>query len=85
MLAPPRGVGAPSSGKSWVRHCIVTELFNIPVNDFDAKKSHCRWVLVVTKLDVSGTQCTLALVYRPEIHFVAWSYHWVPLYHLEMY
>ena len=21
MLAPPRGVGAPSSGKSWIRHC----------------------------------------------------------------
>ena len=21
MLVPPRGVGAPSSGKSWIRHC----------------------------------------------------------------
>ena len=21
MLAPPWGVGAPSSGKSWIRHC----------------------------------------------------------------
>ena len=36
----------------------VTELFNIAVNDFDAKKSaHCSQVLVVTELVVSGTQC----------------------------
>ena len=40
----------------WV--LIVTELFNIAVNDFDAKKSaHCSQVLVVTELVVSGTQC----------------------------
>ena len=36
---------------------IVTELKNITVNDFDAKKSaRYSWVLVVT--EVSGTQCT---------------------------
>ena len=23
MLAPPPGVGAPSSGKSWIRHCLA--------------------------------------------------------------
>ena len=37
---------------------IVTEVFNIAVNDFDSKKStRCRQVLVVTELVVSGTQC----------------------------
>ena len=40
----------------WV--LVVTELFNIRVNDFDVKKSaHYNWVLVVTELVVSGTQC----------------------------
>ena len=24
MLAPPWGVGAPSSGKSWIRHCSIS-------------------------------------------------------------
>ena len=39
---------------------IVTELFNIAANDFDAKKFACySWMLIVTKLVVSGTQCTL--------------------------
>ena len=39
----------------WV--LLVTELFNIAVNDFDAKKpARCGRVLVVTEL-VSGTQC----------------------------
>ena len=32
MLAPPRGVGAPSSGKSWIRHCL--KLFNSPFSFF---------------------------------------------------
>ena len=42
------------------RVLVVTELFNIAVNDFDAKKfAPCRRVLVVTELVVSGTQCTL--------------------------
>ena len=37
---------------------VVTELFNIAVNDFDAKKSaHCSQVPVVNELVVSGTQC----------------------------
>ena len=37
---------------------VGTELFNIAINDFDAKKStRCRRVLVVTELVVSGTQC----------------------------
>ena len=37
---------------------IVTELFNIAVNNFDAKKSaRCSRVLVVTELVISGTQC----------------------------
>ena len=36
---------------------VVTELFNIRVNDFDADKSaHYSWVLVV-----SGTQCVEVL------------------------
>ena len=36
---------------------VVTELFNIAVNYFDAKKSACcSQVLFITKL-VSGTQC----------------------------
>ena len=35
----------------------VTKLFNIAVNDFDAKKSaHCNQVLVLTELAASGTQ-----------------------------
>ena len=39
----------------WV--IIVTELFNVAVNYFDAKKSaSCSRVLVVTELVVSGTQ-----------------------------
>ena len=37
---------------------IVTELFNIAVNDFNAKKSaHYSRVLVVTELVESRTQC----------------------------
>ena len=36
---------------------IVTELFNIAVNGFDAKKSRYKRVLVVTELVVSGTKC----------------------------
>ena len=41
----------------WV--LIVTELFNIAVNDFDTNKSACyNWVLAVTELVVRGTQCT---------------------------
>ena len=36
---------------------VVTELFNIAVNQFDAKKSS-RTVFVVTKLVVSEIQCT---------------------------
>ena len=37
---------------------IVTELFNIEVNYFNAKKSaRCSRVLVVSELVVSGTQC----------------------------
>ena len=40
------------------RVLVVTQLFNIAVNDFDAKKStSCRRVLVVTEL-ASGTQCS---------------------------
>ena len=40
------------------RVLVVTELFNIAVNHFDAKKlPRCRRVLVVTELGVSGTQC----------------------------
>ena len=36
----------------------VTELFDLALYDFDAKKSTCfKWVLVVTELVVSGTQC----------------------------
>ena len=30
MLAPPRGVGAPSSGKSWIRHCSLWYIYCIP-------------------------------------------------------
>ena len=26
MLAPPWGVGAPSLGKSWIRHCAVSAM-----------------------------------------------------------
>ena len=37
---------------------VITELFNIAVNCFDAKKSALyNWVLIVTKRVVSGTQC----------------------------
>ena len=40
----------------WV--LVVTELFNMAVNDFDAKQSACySRVLVVTELVLSGTQC----------------------------
>ena len=40
-----------------------TELFNIAVNDFDAKKSIlCSRVIVVTELIVSRTQCTYSSV-----------------------
>ena len=39
---------------------IATIVFNIAVNDSDGRKStHCSWVLVVTELIVSGTQCIL--------------------------
>ena len=43
-------------------HCkwvlFVTELPNIALNNFDAKKSaRCSRVLIVTELVVSGTQC----------------------------
>ena len=44
----------PTGGCKWI--LIVTELFNIAVNDFDAEKS-ARYspVLVVTELVVCGT------------------------------
>ena len=42
---------------------VVTEFFNIKVNDFDAKKSaRCSRVIVETELVVSGTQCTYPCV-----------------------
>ena len=41
------------------RVLIVTEVFNIAVNDFDAKKPTGRQVPVVTLLILSGTQCKL--------------------------
>ena len=38
---------------------VATKLFNIAVNDYDAKKSTCcGQVFVVTELVESGTQCT---------------------------
>ena len=43
--------------KKWV--LVVTKLFNMVVNDFDAKQSaHYSRVFVVTELVLSGTQCT---------------------------
>ena len=45
MLAPPWGVGAPSSGKSWIRHCYKIGLFtNFPeiLNVFH----HQDWTLL---------------------------------------
>ena len=45
------------------RVLVVTEDFNIAVNDFDAKKStRCSRVLVVTELVVSGTHCSYVYV-----------------------
>ena len=41
----------------WV--LIVVELFNIAVNDFDAKNSRFSRVLLVTELVVSGTPCMI--------------------------
>ena len=42
----------------WREVLLITELFNIVVNDFDAKKfTRYSRVLVVTELVVSGTQC----------------------------
>ena len=38
---------------------VVSEIFNIAVNDFGAKKSHSSRVLLVAEIVVSGTQCTL--------------------------
>ena len=41
------------------RLLVVTELFNIAVNDFDTKKfTHWKWVLVVTELVINRAQCT---------------------------
>ena len=46
----------------WV--LVVTELFNMAVNDFDAKQS-ARYsrVLVVNELVLSGTQCIFGQYY----------------------
>ena len=42
---------------------IVTELFNMAVNDFDAKQSpRYSRVLVVTELVLSGTQCNCIIL-----------------------
>ena len=50
-----------------VRVLVVTELFNITINDFDAKKSvRCNQVLIVTV--VSGIQCISTC-----FHFHYWS------------
>ena len=45
------------------RMLIVTKLFNMTFNNFDAKKTarHIR-VIVETELDVSGTQCICSSV-----------------------
>ena len=56
-LAYNEQIGAKKTARCR-RVLIVTELFNIAVNDFDANKStRCRRVLVATELVVSGTQC----------------------------
>ena len=50
----------------------ATKLFNIAVNDFDAKKSACcSWVLVVIELIVSSTQCTFVEYYFIPSHSLA--------------
>ena len=42
------------------RVLVVTELYNIAVNDFDAKESaRCRRVLIVIEIAVNVAQCTL--------------------------
>ena len=42
---------------------MVGELFNIAVNDIDARESPCCWrMFVVIELAVSGTQCTAAFM-----------------------
>ena len=48
----------------WV--LIVAELFNIAVNDFDAKDR----MLVVTELVVSGVQCTLFFLHFNVVIFL---------------
>ena len=51
---------------------VVTELFNIAVNDFDAKKSTCySRVLDKTELVVSGTQCTWFILLNKLGEFLA--------------
>ena len=51
-LAPPFGVSAPSSGKSWIRHCVGLLIVNITINqllsvDKDTKSSSMRAGVVV--------------------------------------
>ena len=55
-------------------------LFNITINDFDAKKSTCcSRVLVVTELIVSGTQCIFCYAAGIErsLHGVELPQYWV--------
>ena len=59
---------------------VVTELFNITINDFDAKKSTCcSRVLVVTELIESGTQCIFcyAAARGRSLHGVELPQYWV--------
>ena len=41
---------------------MVSELYNTAVNDFDAEKSRCSLVLVVTEFVVSGTEFIFSVI-----------------------
>ena len=56
-----KGDTKETAGYKWVS--VVTQLLNIAVDEFDAKKyALCSQVLVVTKLVISGTRCNLVRV-----------------------
>ena len=49
---PPWGVGAPSSGKSWIRHCIFIKLAQL--SQFDKASDVCQWMKLVIEVEVSN-------------------------------
>ena len=66
MLAPtPWGVGAPSSGKSWIRHCYVTQFRETLLFWFSAEILNYECKLPERLILLTGLESAHSLKYGP--------------------